>query len=571
MDNKNAEQKKSAPEINGTAENKKAAFYAHPAFIAAALILAVVLVFFIIIAIVSSTQGMTIAEIFGIGQERLDYKNDPLDSYINIKEEDYKGYEIKLDVLKPTDSDVESHIMNLIYKNINQKEDVLNGGAYLFNQSIKVGDRLLFFYAGYEIDENGKRIEIPSLTNYANGDENGYYSENTEPLKLFIGQNYNEFPTGFEAALIGLETIKKEQGNKSNTFSARFSGKVNEGEVVYLCISYIDEYGIFHDSENVRIDLADENTEAEWGEYFFDFLYEYYIGRTADISGFEKQETAKGIRFYTDLKINYTTTCETEENIKTIKITYPHDWDDETLRGKTVYFDLFLEKTVEYQTKEFNDAFVTDVLGMKAEDLENYEGDTLADKYKAYYFEELMEEYEQTCQVRAEELLWERLRENIEFTAVPEYEYKISHSIQYNAYKAEYIELSQGDNSYYDDLDGFIADSLGVESQDAGDALRAAVKDAIYEKLVIFSILRAENLLPKTDEEFKVIYDNELRLDYEYYLAGCEQRGEDPEYKTIDEYDVFINEYYGKEMYEDFVYYNYLTSKILNEMVTIVY
>ncbi len=551
---------------------KKIKFYNHSAFIAIALVLTVILIFFAIVWITTSTKKITIAEFFGIGQERLDYKNDDLDSYIDIKEEDYKGYEIKLDVIKPTyDIDVESHIMNLIYKNINKTDDVLDGAAYKYNQSIRVGDKLFFFYAGYELDEDGNRKEIISLTNYAYYDDSGYCQKNEDSYELFIGQKSSDFPLGFEVALVGLQTVKKEPGKEIyNNFEAKFNGKVEEDEVVYLCLSYIDEHGIFHDSENLRIDLREESTEEEWGIGFYNFLREYNIGMTAQIPGFQQLETEKGSRFYTSLKINYTTKCETEENITTIKVIYPHDWSDESLRGKTVYFDLVLEKTVNYKTAEFNDAFVTDVLEIEAEELSSYEGETLADKYKTRYFEQILEQYRKTCDERAREMLWDKLRENIEFTALPKYEYEISHSIQYNQYKSEYEELMQGDNDYYKELDDYIAESLGVETEDAGDALRAYVKDSIYEKLIIFSVLRAEDLMPKNDEEYKAIYQNELRLDYEYYIESCEDAGSEPEYKTIEEYDAFINEYYGAQMYENLVYYNYATSKML-EMITIVY
>ena len=48
-------------------------------------------------------------------QKRLDYINDPLDSYIDIKEEDYKGLNIVIDVNVPTkELDVENHILKLI-------------------------------------------------------------------------------------------------------------------------------------------------------------------------------------------------------------------------------------------------------------------------------------------------------------------------------------------------------------------------------------------------------------------------------------------------------------------------
>ncbi len=554
---------------------QKGKFYAHPAFLAAAFILSIALVFITIVAIVTSTKGVTVKELFGIKGKRLDFKKDDLDTYINIEEDDYKNYEIKLNIPEPTyELDVQNHIINLLYKN---KKGVLYGGDHQYSTSektnlIKAGDKVYIYYAGYEIDAEGQRHEISSLTNYGDVNEAAYYTENKDPDPVFIGEMSDIFAPGFELALIGHSTIVKNSENyNSNIFDAKFNGKVMPGEVVYLCLTYVDEHGILHDRENVRIDLRDENVEKIWGEGVYeDLLRQTNLSQTWSNDRVDLR-TATGKRIYTYMRINYTTTCETENNVTTVKVEYPYDWKDESLRGKTVYFDVFLEKSAHYEVPEFNDSFVTDILKISSEELAAFEGSNLVEKYKFYCMDNLLKEYKAECNSMAEKRLWERLKDKIEFKELPQDEYVAAYETRYYSYKNEYENLQQGENPYYKELDEYIADCLELgEEDDVGEALRADVKDGIFEKLIVYAFLRKENLLPETEEEYDVIYRNELSLDYEYYLDGCKSRREEPVYKTIDEYETFINAYYGVAGYEDFVYYSYATSKML-EMATIVY
>ncbi len=494
-------------------------------------------------------------------QKRLDYINDPLDSYIDIKEEDYKGLNIVIDVNVPTkELDVENHILKLISNTKSPKP--LYDAFYQYDIPVKAGDKAYIYYAGYELDENGNRKEIASLTNYAYYTESGYYMSN-KPYTLFVGSGDDNFAPGFELSLIGAVP------SNDVDFSANVAGVVQEGDVVYLEASYVAENGIFYDRANIRIDLSDENVEKVWGKGIYELLRSTAIGQTCATRS--ELQTEKGKIIYTDLKLNYTTSCEGEGNANVVKVTYPYDWNDESLRNKTVYFDVFLEKTLCYETKEFNDDFVKNVIGMSEDDLAIYEGETLVSKYKSYYLSVLMEKYKDLCRARAEELLWTSIKKNAKFTQLPEYEYNILYSITYNSYKNEFIAMSEAGNTYYTELDDYIASELGIgEEDDVAEALRNSVKDEIYEKLIFYSILKNENLLPKTDEEFQIIYNTELALDYEYYINYCGEIGEEVEYKTVEEYEAFIIDYYGEAFYIDSVYYNYTISKVL-EMSNLVY
>jgi hypothetical protein len=76
--------------------------------------------------------------------------------------------------------------------------------------------------------------------------------------------------------------------------------------------------------------------------------------------------------------------------------------------------------------------------------------------------------------------------------------------------------------------------------------------------------MREEGLTP-TDEEFKVIYRRELENDFFYYSGMRES-----DYLTAEEYNKAINsyekmivEYYGQEKYNETVYYNYVTDKLI--------
>ena len=321
-------------------ENAKPKFYQSTAFIVLVCVFSLVAIFFAIVTIAVSSGVIDLRDLLGIERERVDYENDDLSEFINISEEDYKGYDIVVGLRKPTyELDVEQSILALLMKNRGEK---LFDSRYQYDIAITPGDRVFIYYAGYFLDEEGNRTEIASLTNY----------DESEPTQLTLGSG--DFPLGFELSLVG------KNPKDSAEFKAKTRGAVSSGEIVYLRASYVDENGLLHDNEDIRIDLSRDDAEGIWGAGILSYLQEKNIGQvdSAPIT----LSTEKGKIYYTSIEVKYTTSCESEGMVSVVKATYADDFeDDPSIAGKEVYFDVFIEKVMCYENHEFNDAFITDV------------------------------------------------------------------------------------------------------------------------------------------------------------------------------------------------------------------
>lgn len=535
--------KASAPSDEQKSSEGKKKFYNSVPFIVIASVLAVAAVFWIAIGLAAVTTGRTIGEVFGIEAKRLDYINDDLSDYIDIEDSDYKGYDVYIDIPKPTLAlDVEQHIINLIYKN---RGDMLNDYMYQYDVAMRAGDRAFVFYAAYEYDKDGNRVEIPSLTNYSD----------TDAAQINIGGG--KYPLGFELALVG------KNPKDTPAFSAKRAGFVADGDVVYLTASFVSENGISHHDEHIRIDLSDEHVEEVWGSGILSYLQEMAMGQVN--SNPIILNTAKGKIYYTSIKIDYATTCESDGGAMVIEARYPYDYEDESLRNKTVYFDVFVDKVMCYDSHDFDDAFITDVLKMSADELSSYEGATLTEKYKNYALSTLVEEYEENCSEMAEELVWDYLKKNLNYT-LPEKEYKKLYSEYYNYFVDECTKANQSGYSTYESVDDYIIAYYGLDEEtDVGEFLRATVKDDVYTKLIFYTIARRENLLPD-DSEFDEVYRRELELDFEFYSGkNKDDYATEAEYeKALSDYEKTMLDYYGEAYYRNLVYYNDSIDEIIN-------
>ena len=67
-----------------------------------------------------------------------DYLTSNLDRYVYLSEEDYKGYEMKLDIAKPRDIDVDVVMLNLLAANAKLPESGDGAGYYTTNTKIRL-------------------------------------------------------------------------------------------------------------------------------------------------------------------------------------------------------------------------------------------------------------------------------------------------------------------------------------------------------------------------------------------------------------------------------------------------
>jgi hypothetical protein len=232
-----------------------------------------------------------------------------------------------------------------------------------------------------------------------------------------------------------------------------------------------------------------------------------------------------------------------------------------------VYFDVYIEKTLDYETAVFDDAFITEKLKIEASALEDYEGATLVDKYKAMVMGDLLDEYEMNVRAEAEDAMWAHLREITKIKRLPEYEITRIYDNYYYGFQAGFTNYTD----YYESLDAYICASLGIE--DTADwklHLQEMVETEVTEKLIFYYLMRKEGLTPEGDE-FDRVYREELENDFYYYSGNRPDdylTAEDYE-KALAAYEKQIVEYYGQDKYNETVYYNHTTNKLI-EMADLV-
>ena len=527
---------------------EKVKFYTKPWVITVAAVLVVVLLAGILIGSTMVSRNMTLKEIFGFVPSRLDYLNDNLNKYVDLKDEYYKDYTIEVDIPAPGERDVEQAVLELLAANKNTKP--LYDGKYRRDRSISPGDKVYFYYRGYTLDENGRRKEVNNANNFTS----------STPEDLVIGSG--DFVLGFELGLIG------KIPNQYNDFSISTSGDVTEGAVAYITATYVEESGLIYEDAEIRVDFTDvSKAEALWGEGFYEYIREKHIGQTNNTV--ITLPTADGNQItYTNVKVNYVTRCE--DNVVTVETVFPYDYAEKKLANATVYYDVFVEKVLCYDAPAFDDNFITETLKASAESLASYgdENDSLADKYREKILEELLEEYEDNIYKTAEELMWQNLRKNIK-VELPTKEVDLLYKEYLSNYSNEYQRMNEL-GAGYEDFNEYMNEVFSLEGGSGWvDYLMLMVEEEITEKIIFYSIIRRENLVP-TGEELEEIYRMELELDYEFYTGKTRDDFlTDADYNSaIADYEKQILDYYGKEFYLDSVYYNYASKKII-EFATI--
>ena len=172
----------------------------------------------------------------------VDFLNDNLDRYININEEDYRGYKIEINVPAPGNIELQHDIITQLAKH---KGSLLNEGKYSTDETIDPGDKAYIWYTGYEIDENGKRIDLAGTSNFGDSSAD----------EITVG--LSDLVVGFDLALVG-----KIPADYS-TFKKITFGSVAEGDVAYLTATYVLETGDYYENVGRRRDAFSWNVAMD--------------------------------------------------------------------------------------------------------------------------------------------------------------------------------------------------------------------------------------------------------------------------------------------------------------------
>ena len=456
-----------------------------------------------IVALVGIVAGLLIYLIGGyISTRRVDYVNDNLSKYITLSDEDLY-YDVKLAVSDVTDLMVEQSVLELLCKN----KDKVATELGKTNRTVTPGDVLYVWYRGYQLDGDGNKIPFNGGTNFSDG----------TAAELEIGGG--NFVTGFELGLVGKNPASYD------SFVRLYSGEVKAGDLISVKYTAMYPDGTSALNKTVTVDLGSTAANEIFGDDYLDF----FLGDPEDTESAPKQAGVAieepflitnykgegGTATITDITIQQI--YRLGDNPITLPITFPKSYSDTALAGKDVFFDVYIEGADLYDCPEYNDEFITETLKLTAEDLAEYEGQTLADKYLAKIRAELEEQYEEEVRYAIQTAMWEHYLAKVKVKKLPKAEVNMT----YSSLLAD-MESSFNSSGYmsYETFDEYATAYLGISDAKTSwqQVLTLQAENSVVEKLVLFYLMQKLDILP-AEEDFIAARDEIIEAYLQSYLA----------------------------------------------------
>lgn len=502
------------------------------------------------------------------------YLKSDLTKYIEFTG-DYKNFDLNIDIAEPRDIDIDVTIINMLCEDKPAKPWLKESTA---NFTIKPGDVVYIWYRGYLLDDEGNPIEVAGMSNFAS----------STPHALEIGSN--GFVPGFELDLVGKKT------GDSGKFEKITSGTGDSGSVAYVSFTKTtfkdDGTSNKTTGSSVRIDLSDTTVDEKYGEGFTEKIKSIIIGTKVE---FKSKIDGKDVT-YTDLTVDFVTNCEKDAEKGPIKVNcyFPYDYSNNTdLRNEDAVFEVYIEKADFYyeEMPEFNDEYLKKKIEDKdiavtVEKLEEYEGETLVDKYRAYAKELMQKIYEAEYDSLVETAIWEHYAEIAKVKKYPTS--KVDETYFDYAGELQNLYMSNGGRIYnqytgsYDTHDTFNAYAnayLGITSYSEyyyyGEtawqyAVYDMAEDFVKERLILYYIMRYENIMPSKEalaEEVELIKDEYLEEYIDQYLENESKTEADYPGEKWDEFKAErakeIFSYYDDAHFEERAYYSLAAEAII--------
>lgn len=179
----------------------------------------------------------------------ISYEDITPSKYIEIADDDYKGFDLQLNIYDDTDVQLEKEIIGLL--NAHKPKESFTNADENYVPVITAGDDVYIYYRGYILNDDGTRNYMDNMSNV----------NSTSPYKLTIGSG--SFIAGFESGMIGKSI------NDYPKLALDADGKLSEPyddekyEPVYVRFPF--DYG--------APDLA---SKESWFEIYLVSITEYY-------------------------------------------------------------------------------------------------------------------------------------------------------------------------------------------------------------------------------------------------------------------------------------------------------
>ena len=522
-------------------------------------------------------------------QKNFNYLEYNMGDYIELSEADYKNYTLKLDIAKPHTkaedgsgvSDVQIKVMYTLAAKILEENKTI-GGRTTSATEITLGDNVYIWYRAYVI-KDGKEVDITSLSNYYK-ETNGIVADASA---MTVGKGSFTL-AGLDAGLLGVNTGDYPRYEKIK------SGQVKAGQVVYISCERAPVGGTDADKQIgdcVRIDLTDEDTAAIWS----DILVGKTIGAEDAMEDFTVNVDGADY-VYSKTQILFATECEGEGKL-TIETYAPYDHTITQIRNEKVYVDVFVEAvqkrnpwhTVNAENPDaqydlsydWNDALIEkmleeDKLDITEEALLEYEGESLVEKYENYTYQNLLATYEENLKQLTEDMMWDYYLSKVKIKQYPkvkvddiyreyyddlEYKYTQNGGLIYNEYTGSNVSCTT--------LDEYAIIYYGLqyaESKDWQAYIRSYAESLVVERLILFYIMKRENLEPSS-EEFNKRY---VEIRQEYVDEYIRQDSTDTSKYDEDKYAAYVKQcedrifsYFSEDYFKETTYYELVVEELL--------
>ncbi len=262
------------------------------------------------------------------------------------------------------------------------------------------------------------------------------------------------------------------------------------------------------------IDLSNAKTDETWGEGFTASIVDKNVGDLIAATVTVGEEERSNVT----VKKVYAR-ASAEDEVLTIDVTFAANYGNETLNGKDAKFDIYIIDTNDCADIVFDDKFITDTLKVKAEDLSEYEGEALTDKYRAKILAELNESYQDSLFETVTAAVLDALLKKAEVKKLPEGEVLANYNAAYSTIEYYYnYYVSQG-NTTYNTIDKVAIAYLGLSSgADWKAELRKQAEEAVTRQIAFYYAVKALNYLPN-EAEAKALRDEIYNETYESFMS----------------------------------------------------
>ncbi len=301
--------------------------------------------------------------------EPFDYIGTDLTTYITLPPESYRDLAVSVLWDEVTEAQIDEQINAILVSY--RAEAPSNNGAGVTDAPITLGDEVYIYFHGYSLDEQGNKVPFDGGSNLTS----------TSSSKVTVGKG--EFVSGFESALLG--KIPAEMT------CLKTSGRVSDGDyvtVTYFAVNPDKTYGYRTDTFCFAASRK-EQIDAAYGTGFYDAMCaaEIEYGTNNEHAYIASATFPKdgGEVVYQDIVFKYGTTGKPKPIVA--QAYFPADYSEPSLQAKTMYFDLYLDAqkayVIQYDTPELNETFLLADAKVDVQELEQYAGDTLVEKYRS--------------------------------------------------------------------------------------------------------------------------------------------------------------------------------------------